>query len=351
LEPIASNPFLPVFIETIQKDSIDVVEKAFASQLLGGNVVSKEFSKKTPKEYISQFDKNIPPPVPDLNSLRKLYLDRQPIKQQTFSTSGIIPLLADPVISESEFSQPKPMMENETVTNENTIEILENLELFSFQPEFIRPAPPLFPIKSEDFIWLNPEEEITKLMFDSILFAQDESGSGFREMMNKSFREPLTSEEQKHLVTELNANPKLVYHSGINPKKFPDLVENNPNIAIEILLKMMNSHQIGEYFNQLVNMEMSLHSMEVVNRLTTAVDLPPEFIHLYITNCIQACQGIKDKFMQNRLVRLVCVFLSSLIRNKIINVKDLFIEVEAFCIEFSKIREAAALFRMLKGDG
>ncbi|GBG61653.1 hypothetical protein CBR_g22449 [Chara braunii] len=351
----ACNPFMGILVDAASDETAEKVERDFILQLVR-NPASRELGRKTPKDIAASFDPSTATALPSRDALRKELADSLPAEPSasSFRRAGVHNAVADPSVPKG-FDKDTPeyislvgFPKSSSATREGAAaELMQNLSLKGFEPPWARPAPPILPPQDGEMVWLHPDTN-HELLWDTSMCADTSRGAAVRDLMARALKGPLAHVQLQQVLAELDADPKLVYHCGLTPRRLPDLVENNPVIAVEVLLRLMHSSQITEYLSVLVSMVLSLHSMEVVNRLTTAVELPTEFVHLYISNCISSCENIKDKYMQNRLVRLVCVFLQSLIRNKIVNVQDLFIEVQAFCIEFSRIREAAGLFRLLK---
>ncbi|XP_012940567.1 CCR4-NOT transcription complex subunit 11 isoform X2 [Aplysia californica] len=361
-DAVAANPFATVFLNLLQDPSerkeqnpydmhstippVSAPERYFLSNLISGT--SKEMLKNTAAQIL-HMDVSGKAPV-DISQTQLFIVQRQSEMPHT-SKMAMSCVVADPETKPTSFEQfGKPNKINPDIQRQTVESLLTGPKCavdHTLRPEFLRLAPPLH-IAEDEMVWMMPTDTEFNVAWDTTMCMNTSTVVEVRRLMAKAFKSVLSPQQQQQIKTELDTDSKLVYSIGLSPAKLPDLVEKNPLVAIEVLLKLMNSTQITDYFQVLVNMEMSLHSMEVVNRLTTQVELPSEFIHLYISNCISTCETIKNRYFQNRLVRLTCVFLQSLIRNKTIDVKDIFIEVQAFCIEFGSIREAAALFRLLK---
>lgn len=221
------------------------------------------------------------------------------------------------------------------------------------QPEFITIPPPLYQGPDDELEWLFPSsgEVVYDVEWDGLMC---QNGSGVEEvsrLYQLALQRKLENDEEQQFKDEIKNEPRMLDMIGLTDDVLPLLVEYNPMITVEILmiiLKNKNKEKIEKYLRQITNINVTLQSLEVVNRLVTQVELPSDFIPYYITRCRKTCEDLEDRAQQGRLVRLVCVFLRALINNHLFDIKDMLIEVQSFCIEYSRIREAAGLFRLLK---
>ena len=73
----------------------------------------------------------------------------------------------------------------------------------------------------------------------------------------------------------------------------------------------------------------------------------------FVQHCMRCCEQQQDASRQRQHVRILCVFMQTLISNKVLQFNTpvftaLLNEVDAFCSQFSAIREASDLAKQIR---
>jgi hypothetical protein len=212
---------------------------------------------------------------------------------------------------------------------------------FSSCPHELHLIPPPMQFRADEFAWLEITNPSFHLPTIDDTLGLEPPGSV---LLQKAVCEVLTIPERQILYDALAADARL--GPSLHPKQIPQLIDSNPVVAIEILQRYIDEFKVQSYVEDLLHVETTVHSMDVVNKLIPKLD--KDFLQKYVNSCITTCnQYGNDKYMQGRLARLVCVFFQSVVRTIELD-PDVYSQVLAFCLEFSRIKEAANLYRQLK---
>ncbi|MBA0696027.1 hypothetical protein Goari_002614, partial [Gossypium aridum] len=243
----------------INKGKITLDFSVLAIYFLHFDILQASFLKQSASEYIKKFDPSSQT-FPQKEQLQKQYLEKAHPEPYAclLKSTAVKNVLADPdvppgcdansaeCVSQDVFDlEPGAKSKLGSGDRDEALSgLIANLSLEGLIPHWIRPLPPRFPV-DEELVWLNPDNN-HELQWDQGMCADTSRGAAVRDLIAKALRGPLAPNQQEQVLVELANDPKLVYHCGLTPRKLPELVESNPLIAVDVLIKLINSPEIAE---------------------------------------------------------------------------------------------------------
>ncbi|KAI6214152.1 hypothetical protein M3Y94_00234900 [Aphelenchoides besseyi] len=157
------------------------------------------------------------------------------------------------------------------------------------------------------------------------------------------------------LLGILSTDREILASVEVSPRDFNSIVDSQPDLAAEILLQThaRRSSQLYSYFEVILTSDLSVQSMVAVSRYITSCEraslmIPEEFLNSYITYCIHTCEKADaNQLPTHRMVRMVCVFFTSLVRLANFNIKPRVAEMQSFSTMFSSVKETSQLYQAI----
>ena len=304
--PVWQNAFLPVLVERASGTAAfqtHPAERAFVGQLLR-DPCHAVLQHSSPEQFLLSFGVDMAevPTLSDLEVLMKFTDQRE-----------VLPYWLRPAVAE--------------VPEKQTLDWIDSAELKAIpsRPDLAGEAPP------------RPTE------------AAEAEVPTIAARLEAAAAAPLFGPEQVALLEELRVSSGYLEAGGVQPQQLPGLIENNPDVAARVLQQLCEAGiPTNRFYGIVCMMPISVRSLEVVSEVCAEAAPPEDFLCSYIWFALQACRALEDGGMRRRFVRLLCNFCRALMRARADVRGSMQAEVEAFCVEHSKVKEALQLYTCIK---
>lgn len=128
--------------------------------------------------------------------------------------------------------------------------------------------------------------------------------------------------------------------------EFKSAIDISPESAAQIAIDKYDSHLFIVLLQVLSSSPPSVQSMLTVYIISSHIELPLDFLALFIYNGIFEWKSKKDHEVA-RLVRFFCVFLRALHGQKLLQGPDLVGSIRDFIEKFSEFPEAKELLHVI----
>ena len=280
-------------------------------------------------------------------------VDRDPSEALLLQQLMANPALADLSVAELlkrkpavvEFEQPKKQTQApvRSIANVMGATGAQHLQLGILSPEFTRPVPVFAELWGEaKWVSAGPLSEI--LWSEDNL---DSATSEYKRLYEQAILAELRTEKADQLLKALDSDPNLLLQLSIDPEKFPPLVQRNPVIASNILVKLHHHELFESLTEKLIFMDLSVQQMEVMHSLLINAELPKAILSVFLTNSVNTCKNIKDRSLQARLARLLCVLITTLMKRRLLPMSEIPNDVIEFFKQFQTHKDITELLRKL----
>ena len=318
-EDSKTTPFIPLFLECLEKSTINI-EKKMLKDLIEFNPFS---AKITVHDFIENGKSMENIQIPE-NDLKQYWRMHESHKDKCIQENSdfISPVLYDnsDLEAEQNFGN-KDIITNDVTQNVQNPENMpvfdiskmspEELNFDSIEPNFLT----YYPNSNNQFYDEEPMWILPTLKYDFIWdFTMAPIQDTLSNLLNKPLKNKTLNEEQFNFITEtIEENPNILKEIGFKPDNLFELIEKNENLATEILCKIANHEGFEAYLNLFLEKKWTINLLKVINKLIQQIDFPRQFITAYLKHLIECYENETKKETKVRLAKLIAFFLINLL--------------------------------------